>query len=128
MGRNRTATNVLEARGAFGKHPERRRERKNEPKNLPKLGAPPRYLSKDQKAAWRKIVKDAPAGILTQADEISVEIASRLYAEMRAGTINRAGMKQLDSLLSKFGMNPSDRSKVSVPAKKKPSTNPFAKV
>lgn len=120
MGKPRTPTKVLEMRGAYRKHPERRAQRENEPVDLPDIEGPPSYLTTDQLECWHTIVEKCADGVLKQSDEVALEIAARLFAEMRAGTIDRPGLKQLDTLLGKFGMNPSERSKVSV-SKSKPS-------
>lgn len=125
-GRPRTPTNVLELRGSFEKNPQRRAQRENEPVDIPDIGDPPAYLTVDQQDCWRTLVEKCAGGVLRQSDEVALEIAARLFAEMRAGTIDRPGLKQLDTLLGKFGMNPSERSKVSAP-KTKPK-NKFANV
>jgi hypothetical protein len=116
-GRPRTPTNLLDARGAFNKHPERRKDRKDEPVVTDPLGESPKTFTADQLQAWNDIVKMAPAGVLTKADTIAVENAARLLALERIGKASDAQGRRLDSLLGKFGMTPSERSKVSVPKK-----------
>jgi hypothetical protein len=113
-GRPRVATRVLEMRDAFTKHPERRRERENEPKGLPGLGECPPELGDLVVKAWEEIVKSAPSGVLTAADAISVKIAAILLAALNCGELGDKGRAQLIALLGKFGMNPSDRSRVAV--------------
>jgi len=75
MPRPRTPTNLLDPRGAFRKHPERRKHRENEPTDLPDLPAAPEFLTPQQKRAWKDIVEHCPAGVLKQPDAVAVEIA-----------------------------------------------------
>jgi len=124
MARPRTPTNILEIRGAYDKHPERKKEREFEPIVRTPIGACPEHLSPEIAAAWIEIVRLAPAGVLTSADALAVELAASLFALHRAGKIDSKDRGQLIVLLGKFGMTPSDRSKVQAP-KQKPD-NPFA--
>src|SRR5688572_11469254 len=110
MARPRTPTNVLDMRGAFKNHPERRKDRENEPVVLEPVGPPPETFSEDQKKAWKDITERCAAGVLTRADSISVEIAAGLLARHRLMPLTGTDLSQLNSLLGKFGMNPSDRS------------------
>jgi hypothetical protein len=113
-------------RGAFRKNPQRMKARENEPTGLPELPAAPESFTADQKKAWTDIVDNCPAGVLKASDTIAVEIAARLLAQLRAGTLDAKLYGQLNGLLSKFGMNPADRSKVAVPPRA--SKNPFADI
>lgn len=123
MARPRTPTKLLDARGAFRKHPERRRDGEPEVKNA--LGAAPYMLNEQEMACWNEIVSYAPVGVLTEADRHAVELAACLLAEFRA---DRAGfaagkMGRLQSMLGQFGMNPADRSRLNI--EKPSSDNPF---
>lgn len=140
MARNRTNTIVLEMRGAFRKHPERKKEREGEPVVTEPLGDCPEYLSEPEQHAWADIVSTAPTGVLKRSDSIAVEKAASLLALSRQWVVveDCTGQRyatrpmtdgqhsQLISLLSKFGMTPADRSKVSVV--KEPKLNRFAAV
>src|SRR5437588_9372657 len=111
MARPRTPTNILEARGAFKKHPERRPERENEPVDLPELGEPPKEFCPDQAQAWNDIVEACPDGVLTGSDSLAVEVAARLLAQIRTGSLLDTRLySQFTALLGKFGMTPADRS------------------
>lgn len=132
MGRPRTPTNVLEARGAFKKNPQRMRNREPEP--ITELGEPPAHLFPLERAAWEEIAAIAHAGMFCAADRLAVEQAAMLLGQAREtvthpdGTISRAGLRSGDrglllSLFARFGMTPADRSKVEVP--KAPVVNPF---
>jgi phage terminase small subunit len=114
MARPRTATAILEARGAFKKDPQRLRVDPVTTGELSKV--PPRHLKADQKRAWRRIVKIAPAKVLQDSDEIMVELAAVLLAEFQA---DPAGMQtsrllRLETQLGKLGLSPSDRARVGV--------------
>ncbi len=123
----RTPTKVLELRGAFDKHPERKSERSGEPKPKGNLGQPPKRLSAGAKTAWREFAKHAPEGVFGDSDRVAVEIASVLLAEFREdpAEFSAARMARLDSLLGRFGMTPADRSKVVVD-KKADDADPWA--
>jgi hypothetical protein len=127
MGRPRIPTNILAARGAFKKHPERLADREGEPVITDPIGECPHRFTEDQKQAWNDITTQCGAGVLTIADTIAVEIASGLLARHRQAPLSGADLNQLTSLLGKFGMTPSERSKVSGSAGKEPE-NPFAKL
>jgi hypothetical protein len=123
MTRPRTPTSILEARGAFDKNPNRRRE--SEPKAEGEIGNPPVRFSVAEIAAWDEIVSCCASGVLCKSDRIAVEIAAVLLAAFRSDPMGLPAAKvaRLDSLLSRFGMTPSDRSKVTVPPPFK--ENPF---
>lgn len=123
MARPRTATEILKARGAFKKDPQRARVDPEPTSGLRKT--PPVHLTADQKKAWRRIVKAAPAGVLMNSDEIMLELAACLLAEFQAdpGGMQTARLLRLESQLGKFGLSPSDRAKIGV--EKPPAPNAF---
>ncbi|PHR17307.1 MAG: terminase [Sphingopyxis sp.] len=117
MGRPRTATSVLDARGAFKKHSERRNERAKEPKvSSPFPKSAPRHLSKGQAACWREVVRIAPAGVLTGADTLVVEVIACLLSEFREmkGMVPASRITRLTSEMAKIGLSPSARASLSV--------------
>lgn len=122
-GRPRTPTAVLDARGSFKKHPERKRE--DEPEVTEPLGAAPGRLSEQERIAWDEITSTAPLGVLTQADRLHVEQTATLLAESwTEGTeFHTSKRNLLNRMLGQVGMNPADRSKISVPKVKR--ANPF---
>ena len=125
MARPRTPTNVLDARGSFRKHPERKRV---DPDTAGPLSAAPDHLTEQALECWNDIAVSAPPGVLTDSDRIALEIAANLLAQIRADPLEFTSMRlvRLEVLLGKFGMTPSDRSKVSIATRAKPSANPFA--
>ena len=123
MARPRTATNILEARGAFKRHPERKR--KSEPKVDSAFPTkPPAYLDADERKCWREVVRIAPAGVLTGADTVTVEVVARLLAEFRDDSrgMQVARITRLTSEMGKIGLSPSARASLSV---HKPEENEF---
>ena len=112
MGLNRTPTAILEARGSFISHKNRKDARAGEPVVTKKLGSPPKTLTDEQKQTWREFAKMVPAGVATYSDRCAVEIVVCAMVKFRAGTITGAERSQLTSLLSRFGLTPADRSRV----------------
>jgi hypothetical protein len=112
MGLNRTPTAILEARGSFINHKNRRDARAGEPVVTKKLGSPPKTFSDEQKKLWREFSKIVPPGVATYADRWAVEIVVSTMAKFRAGTISGTETGHLTSLLSRFGLTPADRSRV----------------
>ena len=114
MPQPRTASKLLELRGAFKQHPERRKARAHEPKPTAELGRVPARLTDAEKKVWAEIVKHSPPGVLKNSDRVAFEILVVLVAEFREKkeAFQAAKLTQLNSLLSRFGFTPSDRSRV----------------
>jgi hypothetical protein len=122
MGLNRTPTAILEARGSFINHKNRKDARAGEPVVTKKLGGPPKSFTDEHKKLWREFAKIVPPGVATYADRWAVEIVVCSMAKFRAGGISGAETGQLTSLLSRFGLTPADRSRVvATPASKEES-------
>jgi hypothetical protein len=144
MGRPRKPTAELERIGAFEKHPERKADRANEPKPEGPIGTPPAefliefpnsgYLKSTRLLAlWNELIELAPPGVLTSADRWHVEIVCRLMEKQRYGHLKGTELSQLSMLLGKMGLNPADRSKVSIvplggTTPHAPSDNRFQKI
>src|SRR5271155_4947919 len=86
---------ILEASGAFGKNPNRRRP--HEPRSNQPVGDPPAYLSPTEREIWAAIVFDCPAGVLTAADRWVLAMACQLQALAQARTIKGVERQQLIS-------------------------------
>lgn len=120
MGRPRKPTNVLELTGAFRKNPGRAAAREHEPKPADALVSPPASFNPETStgarmlAIWHELVAQVPEGVLTTADAFHVELTCRLMFQVRIGCGKAGDYAQLNSLLGKMGLNPSDRSKISV--------------
>ncbi len=118
MSRPRTPTKILEAKGSFKKHPERRRI---EPEVTGEIGEAPGYFDEDEKTAWCEIVANSHKDVLSSADRIIVEVISRLIAEARTTPISELKTSRLALIasgLGRLGFTPADRAKISVPVKK----------
>lgn len=127
MPQPRVPTSILRARGAFKNHPEREKDRVNEPVAKDPLGPPPKHLSKEEKKIWKELAAIIPEGVAFATDRWIVETAVILKAKERAGTILCAERNLLINCLSKMAMTPSDRSKVvAAPQPEKPKeANPW---
>jgi hypothetical protein len=65
---------------------------------------------------WVEIADQLPAGIACVSDRQMFEVLVRLVVKLRAGKIRIMELSCLISLCGRFGMTPSDRSKVAVNA------------
>jgi hypothetical protein len=117
MPQPRVPTNILKLRGADKKNPARFKERENEPIPKAPLGNPPAHLGKDEKKCWRELVRTAPFGVIADCDAWSVELAVCLMTEFRrsGSEMPASRLNLLHSILGRFGFNPADRSRVSIP-------------
>jgi phage terminase small subunit len=101
-------------KGADKKHPERYR---NEvPKSKLPLGGAPEHLTPAAADCWFEISSYAIPGVMTGADRVTLEMLANLLAEYREGPREFPSTKlgQLIGLLGRFGMSPSDRTKLGV--------------
>lgn len=99
-----------EITGATLKNPKRHRDRK-EPKNLIPLGDPSTFLDDDGKRAWEGFKRELPW--LMESDRAMIEIAAKLRGSLLAGAdFGEGKMKLLQTILSKLGATPTDRSKI----------------
>ena len=110
----RKPTAELEASGAFEANPSRRRLK--EPNTGRGIGPAPDSLEEDERAVWDELVSNCAAGVFQSSDRPSLEALACLFAEFRRDRCGFGGRKwqQLVSLLSRCGMTPSDRSRVTV--------------
>lgn len=115
----RKPTETLQLSGAFKKDPKRTRGLG--PKSDRELGEPPAYCTVDVQLIWAEVQSIVPAGLLTSADRLVVELLCRIVAKLREGWITAAEMGQMTWCLSHLGMTPVDRSKVAVPQQKEAS-------
>ena len=68
MGLNRTPTAILQGRGSFINHKNRKDARAGEPVVTKKLGNPPKTCTDEQKKLWHEFAKMVPPGVATYAD------------------------------------------------------------
>lgn len=114
MARPRTPSNVLELKGAFKKNPQRKRV--NEPNPAKAIGKRPAQ-SVDPDEIWDEIIAKCPPNVLTNADELALEIAVEYMRQFRMDPMRCSAerIKTVINLLARFGMTPSDRAKLSLP-------------
>lgn len=124
MARPRTPTKILEARGAFKKDPQRKR---NEPVVTTPLGSPPDWFDRNQADAWGELVSRVPPGIATSADWPVMCQCAVMFAKFVSSPteFTAAEHGRLSALLGKFGFSPSDRASLGV--EKPKDENPFDK-
>lgn len=106
-------------RGSFKKHPDRKRP--DEPQvDIPFPSKAPGRLTKEQTECWDEIVRISPAGVLTGADPITVEIVACLLAEFRRGPdkMDTPRLGRLCIEIGRLGLSPTDRAKLVVVKKK----------
>lgn len=113
MAKQRTPAKILELRGSFKKHPERKR---TDPETNGDLGPPPDRLTDMQKLAWWEIVENHYEGVLCKAHRHIVEYLSIKLAHMwETGEAD----KEVRITIAALGMDPVNASKLVSPDKKK---------
>ena len=110
-------------RGAFKKHPERRRQAVAPAGEFDPQ--PPAHLAPELVRAWHWIVEQVPPGVLTASDRSSIEIMARLQAQIwMSGDLD--AIKEIRQWFGQYGLTGAAREKIT--AKPKPAGNPFADV
>lgn len=127
MARPRTPTAELEAKGSFLKHPERKREGSEALEAAPLLEHPRENLDPRLKEVWYEVKGYLAPGVLKLSDAPAFESLVRLIYADRRMWIASAERSQMIQLLSRFGMTPSDRSKVTVETSKESPLAAFLK-
>ena len=106
---------MLDAKGAYLAHPERRP--KGEPKPKSKLSkTAPKHLTDDQKLLWKELMGMIPPGVAFNSDRWALEELVVLKDESRKGTIGDAAATRLKAYLVEFGLTPVARTRVNVEA------------
>ena len=128
MPQPRVPTAKLAARGAFLKHPERKRARKNEPKPTGELGDPPKNLDRAEKAAWNYVASLLPPGVAANRDRIAMEEIACLLVSCRRKRATSAERNLLRGYLRDFGMTPADSSRVSASQAEPAKNDPWSRL
>ena len=116
MARPRTPAGKAKATGAALKNPQRHRDRA-EPA-VRQLGEPSTFLNEQGRAAWEAYRRELPW--LMESDRSMIEIACTVRAKLLAGEdVGVTALSMLQSILSKLGGSPADRTKVAVPEEEK---------
>lgn len=121
MSRPRTPAKILELRGAFKAHPERRRQ--DAEGDRPLDHEPPVHLPAAVTPAWRYVCDRLPRVAVYESDAIAVEMAARLLAQCWLNPdVN--SLRELRAWLGSLGMSPQARTKLP-PARGGASESPF---
>lgn len=101
------------------------RDNDSQPTPTRGIGPAPKHLNELEAAAWDEIVGNLYVGVLGEGDKFALETLARLVVEMRTNfeLMPAAKLTQMINLFGRFGMTPSDRTKIVVPKQKE--TNPF---
>ena len=123
MGAPRKPTALKQVQGTDQKNKDRLNP--DEPSPTRGIGPAHKTLSGYEQEIWDEIVGISYRGVLGEADRIALEMMCRLVAEMRLDFVEMTAAKitQLSQLIGRFGMTPSDRTKIVVP--KEQNKNPF---
>ena len=115
---------IAKLKGAHKKDPQRYRDKV--PKSKLPLGLPPDHMTDDAKETWWELSFYSIPGVITGADRVLLETLSNLLAEYRKepDKIPTPRINQMINCLARFGMSPSDRTKLGQPLT--PKDNPFA--
>jgi phage terminase small subunit len=116
MARPRKPTQLHVISGAAKAHPERMRERADEPEvsSVDLREAPaPDHLDKLHAELWEELKVLLHARVASDHDAIAFEALVRLVMTMRLGNAAAADYARLQAYLGEFGMTPASRSKVS---------------
>ena len=114
MARHAQPRELAELKGAVSKDPQRYRN--SVPKSELPVGEPPEHMSDGAKECWFEISAKSIPGVLTYADTLLLEVVSNLLHEYRQDPVEFAVGKytHLIGTLARFGMSPSDRTKLGV--------------
>ncbi len=113
MARPRKPTKLKELNGSAAVNPGR--INKNEPKPTTPLGETPERFTALEREAWNDIVSTVVDGVAFDSDRIHIELTAMMLASIReAGGAPASAYAQISSMLAKLGMNPADRSKITI--------------
>jgi hypothetical protein len=108
-GRPPTPAKVLEMRGAFKKHPERRRE------DLDGVGpfdsTPPTHLDQALVPYWREVVQQINPIVLTASDSMSIEVMAGLLQQWRVMK-DKAIATELRQWFAQYGLTAVGRARL----------------
>ena len=115
MGRHRKPTHLHVLSGSAAKHPDRMRERQNEPIAAGddiRSAPTPTHLHDGLATVWQQVASLVPKDIAGKADLLAFEALVRLIYTMRSGQAKAAHFARLQSLLAEFGMMPATRARI----------------
>ena len=104
------------------------RDNNDQPRIVKGIGPSPEHFSEDQSKTWDYLVSIMFAGVLSESDRPSLEMMAILFHRFRYGSYEDGSvlpalavgeLARLDSLFSRYGMTPSDRTRIVVPKPEK---------
>ena len=113
-------------------HRNKQRNSPSPPEIVKGIGPAPEYFNELESDTWDYLVSIMFAGVLAQSDRPTFELLARLFYRFRYGSYEDGAvvpalavseLARLDSIMSRYGMTPSDRTKIVVP--KGENKNPF---
>ena len=114
MARPRTPSKILELRGSFTRHPERRRSDAAGAAEF--CREPPANLTAPEIAAWCRLVERLPLIAFYSADEMAVVQAARILAALEVLPVTAPEFAKLDSAFRawaiQLGLSPTARTKL----------------
>lgn len=120
MSRPATSSKVLEARGAFKKHPDRKRKDVESALEMP--SAAPSHLNPLEVKYWHYFKGLVPEAVLSGSDIAGLEMLASLWAEYQHDkqAFPASKLGHIRGLFGSFGLTPSDRAKLGAIAKEEP--------
>lgn len=114
MARPRHPTALHDIKGSYTKDPQRRN--RGEPRPKAGIGPAPEWMPESERKIWDELVGIVPPGVLGDSDRWAVERAVHLMYVARYNPDKFSGNREghLLAYLSRMGMTPSDRSKITV--------------
>lgn len=119
MGRPRKAAKILDAKGAFKKDPNRKRE---DLKGVGEIGEAPEDFSELERLLWERLKGMVPPGIITGSDELLLEAGARYWAKLRQTNTDELTASQIAQIIgvcNALCISPQARTKVAPPETKK---------
>ena len=121
MAARRKSLKLLELSGGLKAHPARYKDRTEVASCPDGIGNAPSQISTARKNIWAELVGQLPEGHLQSADRLLLEVTTGLIAKQRnrRTPITKGETSLLMNALSKLGLTPVDRSRVTIPPKPK---------
>ena len=101
--------------GTLQRHPGRYAARLSGGTLIEPIGRAPSHLSTSERVTWTELTKQAPPGLLTKHDRISVEIVTKMVVRMRTSELKMSELSSITAILGKLGMTSHGRSKMELP-------------
>lgn len=108
------------------------RDNQSQPEVTRGIGPAPDHFTDDQRKVWDYLVSIMFAGVLSESDRPTMELLAILFWRFRKGeygddaevpALAVGEMTLMNNIMAKYGMTPSDRTKIVVPSAK--PKNPF---